>query len=93
MKKYIIILLLLFTAPVSSWAQSEDNYKKLEDLVKTFPKGHFGPDYWFEMKSAIGWEKMILVMGYADDRSICLLLKRMGEQQSPDREFRCVPAN
>ncbi|MFG6552463.1 hypothetical protein [Sulfitobacter sp. 1A16808] len=49
--------------------------------------------YWLEMKSIIGWEKMMLVVGYASNGSVCERLVDVATADAPDREFRCSTAN
>jgi len=58
------------------------------------PKGILGiPDQWLEMESILGWEKMMLIVGYADNRTVCLSLSEIAKKESPMRNFRCVGAN
>jgi hypothetical protein len=45
------------------------------------------------MESMIGWEKMMLVLGYADNRNICIHLETIAKNETPSRNFRCKPAN
>jgi len=49
--------------------------------------------YWLEMKSVIGWEKMVLFVGYAANGPVCERLAAIARIDSPDREFRCSTAN
>tara|TARA_B100001057_G_scaffold257266_1_gene257498 strand:+ start:647 stop:898 length:252 start_codon:yes stop_codon:yes gene_type:complete len=66
----------------------------LEGIVEKIPRSSLNiPMQWFEMKSLIGWEKMMLVMGYADNRSVCFRLIDLAYAESTGREFRCSPAN
>ena len=51
------------------------------------------PTQWFSMETAIGWEKMMLVFGYADNRTTCIKLIEIAKIDSPDRKFHCDPAN
>ncbi len=68
--------------------------EELAEYVSGMPRGLLGtPSYWMEMRSALGWEKMILVVGYANNQPICEMMVRLGSAQSPDREFRCAAAN
>lgn len=52
-----------------------------------------GPAQWFEMNSLEGWERMVLVFGYADNRAVCDYLVRHGHETTPGRSFRCTPVN
>jgi len=66
----------------------------LVDFVQDMPRGGLGiPDQWLEMKSTVGWEKVMLVVGYADNRSVCFALADIAKADSPDRDFRCADAN
>jgi hypothetical protein len=49
--------------------------------------------FWLEMESAVGWEKMILVVGYAANGPICERLAAVARIDAPAREFRCNTAN
>ncbi len=66
----------------------------LKRVVRDMPRGSTGiPTQWFLMKSSIGWEEMMLIFGYADDRSICMHLVEIAKAESPDRDFTCLDAN
>lgn len=47
--------------------------------------------YWFEMQNSLDgqWDPVILVFGYADDRSVCDWLVKIGHDENPGRQFRC----
>jgi hypothetical protein len=71
-----------------------DPIERLEAVVRDQPRGQAGiPWQWLEMRSLIGWEKMMLVFGYADNRSACEALARIAKDDSPGRDFRCESAN
>ena len=77
----------------STYAHSAD-IDDLERLVGKMPRGTLDiPIYWFEMRTSVGWEKMMLVLGYADNRSICDYLKSIAYKSDPQREFRYSAAN
>lgn len=83
----------LFVFSMVSVAYSQ-TIEELVDFVSGMPRGMMGtPAYWMEMKSVVGWEKMILVIGYASNQPVCNMMVRMGAAQSPDRAFRCTAAN
>ena len=90
MLRAIIFCYLVLTAFPSYSADIDD----LERLVGKMPRGTLDiPIYWFEMRTSVGWEKMMLVLGYADNRSICDYLKSIAYKSDPQREFRCSAAN
>ncbi|MDE4275788.1 hypothetical protein PXK58_15680 [Phaeobacter gallaeciensis] len=90
MKAFVSALFFLSLSSVGHSQTIED----LADYVSVMPRGTLGtPAYWMEMKSLVGWEKMILVIGYASNQPVCEMMVRMGSEQSPDREFRCTAAN
>jgi hypothetical protein len=95
MTKFSISLVAwLLAISTLSHAETIDKGQVLSGVAAHLPRGIAGiPDQWFEMKSAIGWEKMALFIGYADNKSACELLVGIAAQQAPDREFRCTDAN
>lgn len=71
-------------------AQNVDLYETAEN----HPRGGLDiPAQWFMMESAVGWEKMMLVVGYADNVTVCQRLVEMAKVDSPTRNFRCTDAN
>lgn len=74
---------------------SADSRRDLSDFVSQPPRDSIlgEPFYWMEMETAVGWEKMMLVFGYASNRPVCDLLVRVASVDSPERQFRCVEAN
>jgi hypothetical protein len=66
----------------------------LYDAASKYPRGGLGiPTQWFMMNSAVGWERMMLVFGYADNVEVCQHLVEVAKTESPDRDFRCTDAN
>lgn len=49
--------------------------------------------YWLEMKSVIGWEKVMPVFEYADNGPVCERLAVVAYLDAPDREFSRSTAN
>lgn len=88
---------LIYTATAISlasgaWAQT--NGERLEAFVNELPRNQWGGAmYWLEMRSLIGWEKMMLVFGYASNSPVCERLAAVARLDAPDREFRCSTAN
>jgi len=83
---------LAFSTATPLWAQ--DGTAELVQAAENMPRGVLEiPAQWFEMESVVGWEKMMLVFGYADNRTVCSRLVEMAYVDSPDREFRCSAAN
>lgn len=89
---WLTIVVTYMTSPAIVHAQS--TYNELESIVKNLPRNSLGlPAYWFEMNSLIGWEKMMLIFGYANNRSVCNHMLKLANIDAPNREFRCVKAN
>jgi hypothetical protein len=87
----LVALLMGLSGPAGAGGDTSD---KLERFVTKLPRGSLGiPFYWLEMKSIVGWEKMMLVFGYANNRSVCKGLRSMAADDAPNREFRCKSAN
>ncbi|WP_377506283.1 hypothetical protein [Octadecabacter sp. R77987] len=85
-------------ASLSSYAQADvsfdDKETILAEFVRQLPRGMLGvPDQWLEMETVIGWEKMILLVGYANNEAVCSRMLVIAKQDSPDRNFRCTAAN
>ncbi|HEY1037636.1 MAG TPA: hypothetical protein VGE62_03565 [Candidatus Paceibacterota bacterium] len=66
----------------------------LFEAVERHPRGGLNiPAQWFMMNSSVGWERMMLVFGYADNIETCEYLVKVAKSESPDRDFRCTDAN
>ena len=90
MRKLVLVLTIVFVYKPVFAASMID----LERMVEQIPRGSLNiPVQWFEMKSVIGWEKMMLVFGYADNRGVCLRLIDLAYAENTGREYRCSPAN
>ena len=48
--------------------------------------------FWFEMQNQFSgeWDPVILVFGYADDKSVCDWMVSVGREENPGRQFRCT---
>jgi hypothetical protein len=46
-----------------------------------------------EVESLVGWEKAILIFGYADDFDVCNQLLKASSLEAPARRFKCTPVN
>jgi hypothetical protein len=71
-------------------------YKNVDlfEAASEYPRGSLDiPAQWFMMESMVGWEKMMLVFGYADNVDVCQNLVEMAKEESPARSFRCTDAN
>jgi hypothetical protein len=65
-----------------------------ETAVKNYPRGSLDiPAQWFLMESLVGWEKMMFIYGYVDDKEVCNHLAEIAKEESPERNFRCEDAN
>jgi hypothetical protein len=93
MKIYSILIIIL--SLVSSLGCSKsDPQLELEKAVKNLPRNSIGsPAYWYEMNGLTGWEKVILVFGYAENSEVCQYMVKIGKKDSPERDFKCTPAN
>lgn len=92
MKKILIFSLLSAVLGFSGgyFYKSVDLY----EAVRNHPRGGLNiPAQWFMMESMVGWERMMLVFGYADNVDVCQKLVEMAKEESPDRNFRCTDAN
>lgn len=74
---------------------ADHRQQTLSAFVSDLPRGSLDiPMYWLEMRNVVNeWEEMILVSGYADNRTVCDVLNEFAKQDSPNRQFRCSPAN
>jgi hypothetical protein len=71
-------------------------YKNVDlfEAASEHPRGGLNiPAQWFMMESMVGWERMMLVFGYADNVDVCQNLVEMTKEESPERNFRCTDAN
>ena len=77
------------------YGQSVDRQQTLSSFVSTLPRNSLNiPKYWLEMRNSLGeWEQMILVSGYADNKSVCDALHDYAKKDSPNRLFICSAAN
>ena len=71
-----------------------DPQLELEKAVRNLPRSSIGsPAYWYEMNGITGWEKVILVFGYVENFAVCEYMVKLGKKDSPERGFKCTPAN
>lgn len=79
---------------VTTGANAQTNGDRIAAFANELPRTEWGGAmYWLEMKSVIGWEKMMLVVGYASNGPVCERLAVVARADAPDREFRCSTAN
>ena len=69
---------------------ADDRFEQLEKAAIRVSKENFGPAYWLEMTSLVGWERMILVFGYGDNRSACEEIRSHAAATNPDRSYVCT---
>jgi len=81
-------------------SNADERSKKLENFAAGLPRGAAeNPDQWFEVRGEKGWKKLLLVLGYADNKKFCESFltntskKSQNSQKSKDRKFRCRAAN
>ena len=71
-------------------------YKDIDlyEAASNHPRGELNmPAQWFMMNTMFGWEKMMLIFGYADDVAVCRHLVDVAKEESPERNFKCMNAN
>ena len=79
---------------ITTSAYAQTNGERIEAFANELPRTEWGGAmYWLEMNSIIGWEKMMLVVGYASNGPVCERLAGVARIDAPDREFRCSTAN
>lgn len=87
-------LFIMFALLIAGPAHAQSNGERLEAFVEKLPRNLVGlPMYWLEMETAVGWENMMLIFGYADNAPPCQLLATFAKKDSPDRNYRCAIAN
>ncbi|MBI49682.1 MAG: hypothetical protein CL850_05290 [Crocinitomicaceae bacterium] len=58
---------------VCTGQDSSVDIQELQRLVEKMPRNSLNiPMQWFEMDCTYGWGKMMLIMGYEDNRKACL---------------------
>lgn len=70
----------------------ENNLLRWDNFVSQNKWGG-SEDYWLEMETAWGWERVALVMGYWNDIEACWEMKGLWEAKYAGANYRCVPAN
>ena len=95
MRFFLATIFALICAPLPSSADDwEAGLLSLTMAAKDMPRGSTDiPAQWFLMKSVIGWEEMMLVFGYAENKSACEHLVKIAKVDAPAREFACLDAN
>lgn len=79
---------------VATGADAQTNGERIAAFANELPRTEWGGAmYWLEMNSLIGWEKMMLVVGYASNGQVCERLAVVARADAPHREFRCSAAN
>ena len=91
MRMFIPLVLTMLVTPLFA-DDYEDNLKRWESFVMSNSWGS-SSDFWLEKKTSYGWEKVILVFGYADDYDACDDLKTALEAKYSAALYRCMPAN
>ena len=91
MKTLISILFVVIAAPLFA----DDYERNVKTWEKFLSKNRWGnsQDFWLEKNTSMGWEKVILVMGYFDDWQGCKDIKIALNNAYPIAEYRCIPAN
>ena len=90
----VLLLAFFSTASAQEPNYTDERLSKLIEAAESMEVGLAGiPIQWFEMQSAVGWEKMMLIFGYADNLTTCSQMVIIAKQSNADRDFRCVPAN
>ena len=94
-KKTILFLFFIFPLQITFQnAFAQTNTERIEAIVESLPRGTMNTAiYWFEMDTALGWEKMMVIFGYANNLPVCNKLVEISNLDAPFRRFRCTPAN
>lgn len=88
------LLILIATVIVAFYAGYSYKDVDLYAAVENHPRGYMGiPAQWLMMDTLVGWDKMMLIVGYADNVTVCQALVEIAKEDSPDRNFRCTDAN
>jgi hypothetical protein len=89
-----IIYVLIAILSMATTTNAQNNSDIIKEFVSDLPRNDWGGAlYWLEMRSVVGWEKMILVVGYASNGPVCERLATVAHLDAPAREFRCSAAN
>ena len=88
------LCIMAITLCTTMGANAQTNSDRIAAFVNDLPRTELGGAmYWLEMKTIVGWEKMMLVVGYATNEPICDRLAMVVRLDAPDRKFRCSTAN
>ena len=93
MKKLLTVLAVTIAIPTMGLS---DNYSNtLRDWENFAYDNKLGnsPDYWLEKLTTLGWDKMIIVMGYGSDRRSCEIIAGLLRSKYTAAQYRCKPAN
>ncbi len=89
-----IMAAMIAAIALTTSVQAQSNSEKIEAFISELPRDKWGGAiYWLEMKSTIGWENVMLVVGYAFNEPVCEKLAEVARVDAPHREFRCSTAN
>ena len=88
------IIIVVSVALIGFYAGYSYKDVDLYTAVENHPRGGLNiPAQWLMMDTLVGWDKMMLIVGYADNVSVCQNLIEIAKEDSPDRDFRCTDAN
>ena len=90
MRMITAIILSIFMTPLFA-DEYEGNLRRWERFIDSNQWGS-SSDFWLEKKTSYGWEKVILVFGYADDYDACDDVKTALEAKYSAARYRCMPA-
>jgi len=67
----------------------------LDKVALNYPKNFDRSSaQWFMKKNLMGkWENLMLIFGYADDKSVCDFMLGIARETDPEIEFRCKDVN
>ncbi|MGD9670777.1 MAG: hypothetical protein AB7U75_17315 [Hyphomicrobiaceae bacterium] len=92
--KLLSTLVLTAVVAVMFYFVGASQGQTIEEAAADLPRGGLNiPAQWFMMESLVGWEKMMLIFGYADNEDVCMHMLEIAQEESPDRRFRCMAAN
>lgn len=90
-KNLVILVVAILIAFFAGYSYKDVD---LYTAVENHPRGELNiPAQWLMMDTLVGWDRMMLIVGYADNVEVCQRLVEIAKEDSPNRNFRCTDAN
>ena len=94
MRLFSALIALALSSLFAQADEYDEKFRVFKNAVTALPSGTLDiPAQWFLMKRATGWEEVMLVFGYANNKSVCEHLIIVAKTESPNRGFVCLDAN